>query len=66
MVLVLLIGIFLFFVVKGFMNKPVTHPCPYCRSMNTRQMGAIGRIDKGGFVGTAGKTHTCDDCGRIF
>lgn len=40
--------------------------CPSCQSRNTEKMGLADRLTGGGFIGTAGKTHKCKSCGRMF
>lgn len=59
------LGLVFYFVIFRQPPKPVID-CPYCGSYNTREMGLITRMDNGGFVGTAGKSHICNKCGRTF
>jgi hypothetical protein len=40
--------------------------CPYCRRDTIRGIAVSERIARGGYVGTAGMTHICTSCDRIF
>jgi hypothetical protein len=68
MIFVLLIlGLIAGWIAQGKKEKRRRKPkCPYCQNYETRDLGFLSRIERGGFVGTAGKSYICSGCGMLF
>jgi hypothetical protein len=40
--------------------------CPICRGSRISKVSLVDRVCGAGFIGTAGKTQKCGDCGAMF